>query len=147
MAFLEVVLPMRDVRSWEGPEMIRGRASKGIRFCCRLTHVAASPIRVGGRASRHSRNYQVYYGTVSIRLPQEDYNLVNQFEGPRGFKKAILSFGNDVRERAQLAKREFEYWLADEWARFKDSSDPSIEAPNSTGVRTLGATSKIHQQT
>ena len=130
MAFLEVVLPMRDVRSWEGPEMIRGRASKGIRFCCRLTHVAASPIRVGGRASRHSRNCQVYYRSVSIRLPQGDYNFVNSIRGPRGIKKAILSFGNDVRERAQLAKREFEHWLAeaDEWARFKDSSDPSIEA-------------------
>jgi hypothetical protein len=33
------------------------------------------------------------------------------------------------RERAQLAKKDFEYWLAEaeEWARYKDSSDPSIE--------------------
>jgi hypothetical protein len=34
------------------------------------------------------------------------------------------------RERAHLAKREFEYWLAeaDEWARYRNSTDPSIEA-------------------
>ena len=33
------------------------------------------------------------------------------------------------RERAQLAKKEFEYWLAEaeEWARYKDSSDPLKE--------------------
>jgi hypothetical protein len=33
------------------------------------------------------------------------------------------------RERAQLAKIEFEYWLteANEWARFKDSSDALIQ--------------------
>jgi hypothetical protein len=33
------------------------------------------------------------------------------------------------RERAQLAKIEFEYWLAEanEWARFKDSSDALIQ--------------------
>ena len=43
--------------------------------------VAASPIRVGGCASRHSRNCQVYYRTVSIRLPQEDYNFVKSIRG------------------------------------------------------------------
>ena len=34
------------------------------------------------------------------------------------------------RERGQLAKREFEYWLAeaDEWARYKEYFDPSIVA-------------------
>jgi hypothetical protein len=34
------------------------------------------------------------------------------------------------RERAHLAKREFEYWLAeaDEWARYRNSTDSSIEA-------------------
>ena len=64
-------------------------------------------------------------------------------------RKRFSALETMCRERAQLAKREFEYWLAeaDEWARYKGSSDPSIEAPNSTGVRTLGATSKIHQQT
>ena len=58
--------------------------------------VAASPIHVGGCASRHSRNCQVYYRTVSIRFPQEDYNLVKSIRGARGFKEAFLSFGNDV---------------------------------------------------
>ena len=43
--------------------------------------VAASPIRAGGCASRHSRNCQVYYRTVSIRLPQEDYNSVKSIRG------------------------------------------------------------------
>jgi hypothetical protein len=64
-------------------------------------------------------------------------------------RKRFSALETMCRERAQLAKREFEYWLAeaDEWARYKESSDPSIEAPNSTGVRNLGATSKIHQQT
>jgi hypothetical protein len=34
------------------------------------------------------------------------------------------------RERAQLAKKDFEYWLskAEEWARYKEFSDPSIVA-------------------
>ena len=33
------------------------------------------------------------------------------------------------RERAELAKKEMEYWLteADEWKRLKDSPDRSIE--------------------
>jgi len=33
------------------------------------------------------------------------------------------------RERAQIAKKDFEYWLAeaDEWARYKESSDPLTE--------------------
>ena len=43
--------------------------------------VAASPIRAGGCASRHSRNCQVYYRTVSIRLPQEDYSFVKSIRG------------------------------------------------------------------
>ena len=45
-------------------------------------------------------------------------------------RKRFSALETMCRERAQLAKREFEYWLAeaDEWARYKDSSDPSIEA-------------------
>jgi hypothetical protein len=92
--------------------------------------VAASPIRVGGRASRHSRNCQVYYRTVSIRLPQEDYNFVKSIRGALWIQGSDFSALETMcRERAQLAKREFEYWLAeaDEWARYKESSDPSIE--------------------
>ena len=46
-------------------------------------------------------------------------------------RKRFSALETMCRERAQLAKREFEYWLAeaDEWARYKESSDPSIEAP------------------
>ena len=93
--------------------------------------VAASPIRVGGCASRHSRNCQVYYRTVSIRLPQEDYSFVKSIRGASWIsRKRFSALETMCRERAQLAKREFEYWLAeaDEWARYKESSDPSIEA-------------------
>ena len=45
-------------------------------------------------------------------------------------RKRFSALETMCRERAQLAKREFEYWLAeaDEWARYKDSSDPSIDA-------------------
>jgi hypothetical protein len=44
-------------------------------------------------------------------------------------RKRFSALETMCRERAQLAKREFEYWLAeaDEWARYKESSDPSIE--------------------
>jgi hypothetical protein len=47
------------------------------------------------------------------------------------------------RERAQLAKREFEYWLAeaDEWARYKESSDP-IHRGNSNPTRLVCGTSE-----
>jgi hypothetical protein len=45
-------------------------------------------------------------------------------------RKRFSALETMCRERAQLARREFEYWLAeaDEWARYKESSDPSIEA-------------------
>ena len=45
-------------------------------------------------------------------------------------RKRFSALETMCRERAQLAKREFEYWLAEanEWARYKESSDPSIEA-------------------
>ena len=51
------------------------------------------------------------------------------FEGPVDSRKRFSALETMCRERAQLAKREFEYWLAeaDEWARYKESSDPSIE--------------------
>jgi hypothetical protein len=41
-------------------------------------------------------------------------------------RKRFLALETMCRERAQIAKKEFEYWLAeaDEWARYKDSSDP-----------------------
>ena len=46
-------------------------------------------------------------------------------------RKRFSALETMCRKRAQLAKREFEYWLAeaDEWARYKESSDPSIEVP------------------
>ena len=68
---------------------------------------------------------------VSIRLSREDYTFLDQFEGAcMDSRKRFLALETMCRERAQLAKREFEYWLAEanEWARYKDSSDPSIEA-------------------
>ena len=45
-------------------------------------------------------------------------------------RKRFSALETMCRERAQLAKKEFEYWLseADEWERCKESSDPSIEA-------------------
>ena len=45
-------------------------------------------------------------------------------------RKRFSALETMCRERAQLAKREFEYWLAEanEWARYIESSDPSIEA-------------------
>jgi hypothetical protein len=45
-------------------------------------------------------------------------------------KKRFSALETMCRERAQLARIEFEYWRAeaDEWARYKDSADPSIEA-------------------
>ena len=41
-------------------------------------------------------------------------------------KKRFSALESMCRERAQLAKKEFDYWIAeaDEWARRKDSSDP-----------------------
>jgi hypothetical protein len=44
-------------------------------------------------------------------------------------RKGFLDLETMCRERAQLAKREFEYWLAeaDEWARCKDSAEPLVE--------------------
>ena len=44
-------------------------------------------------------------------------------------RKRFLALETMCRERAQIAKKEFEYWLAeaDEWARYKDSSDPLTE--------------------
>jgi hypothetical protein len=68
---------------------------------------------------------------VSIQLSREDYTLLNRFEGACvDSRKRFSALETMCRERAQLAKREFEYWLAeaDEWARYKESSDPSIEA-------------------
>ena len=61
--------------------------------------VAASPIRVGGCASRHSRNCQVYYRTVSIRFPQEDYNLVKSIRGPVDSRKRFSALETMCRER------------------------------------------------
>jgi hypothetical protein len=58
-------------------------------------------------------------------------------------RKRFLAAETMCRERAQIAKKEFEYWLAeaDEWARYKDSSsDPlteDIPRSNSTGVRDI----------
>src|SRR5207302_9870611 len=78
-----------------------------------------------------SRNCQVYYRTVSIRLSQEDYDLLfNSRDRPVDSRKRFLALETMCRERANLAKREFEYWLAeaDEWARYRNSTDPSIEA-------------------
>ena len=45
-------------------------------------------------------------------------------------RKRFLGLETMCRERAQLAKGEFEYWLseADEWALYKNSTDPSIES-------------------
>ena len=45
-------------------------------------------------------------------------------------RKRFSALETMCRERAHLAKREFEYWLAeaDEWARYRNSTDPSIEA-------------------
>jgi hypothetical protein len=42
-------------------------------------------------------------------------------------KKRFSALETICRERAQLAKKDFEYWLAEaeEWARCKDSYDPS----------------------
>jgi len=68
---------------------------------------------------------------VSIGLSREDYTFLNRFEGPCvDSRKRFSALETMCRERAQLAKREFEYWLAEanEWARYKESSDPSIEA-------------------
>ena len=47
-------------------------------------------------------------------------------------RKQFLALETMCRERAQLAKREFEYWLAeaDEWARYKDSSPLPEDIPN-----------------
>ena len=44
-------------------------------------------------------------------------------------RKRFLALETMCRERAQIAKKDFEYWLAeaDEWARYKDSSDPLTE--------------------
>ena len=41
-------------------------------------------------------------------------------------KKRFSALETMCRERAQLAKKDLDYWLAeaDEWARCKDSSDP-----------------------
>jgi hypothetical protein len=83
------------------------------------------------RSKQHSRNCQVYYRTVSIRLPQEDYDLqFSSRDRPVDSRKRFSALETMCRERAHLAKREFEYWLAeaDEWARYRNSTDPSIEA-------------------
>jgi hypothetical protein len=66
-------------------------------------------------------------------------------------RKRFSALETMCRERAQLAKREFEYWLAeaDEWARYKESSDPSMEA-RPTQLNWCvehSAGSKIHKQT
>jgi hypothetical protein len=57
-------------------------------------------------------------------------------------KKRFSALETMCRERAQLAKKDLDYWLAeaDEWARCKDSSDPrpvqlewcleSVRSPN-----------------
>ncbi len=44
-------------------------------------------------------------------------------------KRRFSTLETMCRERAQLAKIEFEYWVAeaDEWARFKDLSDALIQ--------------------
>jgi hypothetical protein len=44
-------------------------------------------------------------------------------------RKRFSALETMCRERAHLAKREFEYWLAeaDEWARYRNSTDSSIE--------------------
>jgi hypothetical protein len=44
-------------------------------------------------------------------------------------KKRFSALETMCRERANLAKKDFEYWLAeaDEWARYKVSSDPFME--------------------
>jgi hypothetical protein len=41
-------------------------------------------------------------------------------------RKRFSALETMCRERAQIAKKEFEYWLAeaDEWAQYKDSFDP-----------------------
>ena len=68
---------------------------------------------------------------VSIQLSREDYTFLNRFEGACvDSRKRFSALETMCRGRAQLAKREFEYWLAEanEWARYKESSDPSIEA-------------------
>ena len=45
-------------------------------------------------------------------------------------RKRFAALETMSRERARIAKKEFEYWLAEanEWARYIESSDPSIEA-------------------
>ena len=110
--------------------------------------VAASPIRVGGRASRHSRNCQVYYRTVSIRLPQEDYNFVKSIRGASWiqgsdsqlWKRCAASVPNSRRENLNTG-----------WP--KPMSGHGIKSPpihpsrqfqpNSTGVWNLRANQKF----
>jgi hypothetical protein len=45
-------------------------------------------------------------------------------------RKRFFALEIMCRERARLAKADFDYWLAeaDEWARYKDSSEPLMEA-------------------
>ena len=62
-------------------------------------------------------------------------------------RKRFSALETMCRERAQLAKREFEYWLAeaDEWARYKEFLR-SIHRGNSNPTRLVCGTSEHNQK-
>ena len=62
-------------------------------------------------------------------------------------RKRFSALETMCRERAQLAKREFEYWVAeaDEWARYKEFLR-SINRGNSNPTRLVCGTSEHNQQ-
>ena len=90
------------------------------------------PVRSGGGSRRRKTLTKLSSLLQNGKYPALSRGL-HFFESIRGrlrdSRKRFSALETMCRERAQLAKREFEYWLAEanEWARYK-VSDPSIEA-------------------
>jgi hypothetical protein len=66
---------------------------------------------------------------VSVGLHKEQVRLGNDWGSSMNSKDQFAALEVMCRERAVLAKREMEYWLAEaeEWKQLRKSPDPSVE--------------------